>query len=234
MSLDHGQESCSGTHKTSLWWLTPHSWASLADSFTDAPVMVDVNSDIVDLDNDYDGTSRWNVDGNWLQVSSIYNLHLASRCYSKGKGDKSHRMRCTTTLKGGDTSPMWRRTSPTGEEFSTWGKRKEDVEGEGFSFSLCAAPLDRLSPHISEEWSCDRGAGAGVGVELEEELIVMQKQDEDRALLIFVLRYKEIHRDLYTNWKDRILVINTRHVKDRVGETHERRKHMKGVNTWKE
>ena len=157
MSLDHGQESCSGTHKTSLWWLTPHSWASLADSFTDAPVMVDVNSDIVDLDNDYDGMSRWNVDGNWLQVSSIYNLHLASRCYSKGKGDKSHRMRCTTTLKGGDTSPMWRRTSPTGEEFSTWGKRKEDVEGEGFSFSLCAAPLDRLSPHISEEQSCNGG-----------------------------------------------------------------------------
>jgi len=28
---------------------------------------------------------------------------------------------------------------------------------------------------------------------------VRQKQDEDRALLIFILRYKEVHRDLYTS-----------------------------------
>jgi len=64
--------------------------------------------------------------------------------------------------------------------------------------------LDRLSPRISEERSCDRGGGGvgvgvGVGVELEEEFRVRQKQDEDGALLIFVLRYEEIHRDLYTN-----------------------------------
>jgi len=80
-------------------------------------------------------------------------------------------------------------------------KRKEDVGGEGVSFSLCAAPLNRLSPRISEEWSYDRGAGVGVGVgvESEEELSVRQKQDKDGALLIFVLRYEEIHRDLHTN-----------------------------------
>jgi len=86
-------------------------------------------------------------------------------------------------------------------------KRKEDVGGEGVGFSLCAAPLDRLSPHISEERSYDGGVGVGigvgvgvgVGVESEEELRVRQKQDEDGALLIFVLRYEEIHRDLYTN-----------------------------------
>ena len=34
---------------------------------------------------------------------------------------------------------------------------------------------------------------------MEEEFRVRQKQDEDGALLIFVLRYEEIHRDLYTN-----------------------------------
>jgi len=144
-----------------------------------------------------------------------------------------------TTPKGEDASLMWRRTSPTGEEFSTWRKRKEDIGGEGISFSLCAALSDRLSPHISEQWSYNRGqrtedGGVGVGVESEEELRVRQKQDGDGALLIFILRYQEIHRDLYTNWKDSILVINTRHVKGRVGETHKRRKHMKGVNTWEE
>ena len=58
--------------------------------------------------------------------------------------------------------------------------------------------MDRLSPCILKEWSCD--GGVGVGVKSEEELRVRQKQDEDGALLIFVLRYKEeIHRDLYTN-----------------------------------
>jgi len=80
---------------------------------------------------------------------------------------------------------------------------EEDVGGEGVSFSLCAAPLDRLSPRILEEWSYDRGGGVEVGVgvevELKEELRVTQKQDEDGALLIFILRYEEIHRDLYTN-----------------------------------
>jgi len=64
-------------------------------------------------------------------------------------------------------------------------KRKEDVGGEGIGFSLCAAPLDRLSPRISEEQSYDGGggvgvgvgvgAGVGVGVESEEELRVRQK-----------------------------------------------------------
>jgi len=43
------------------------------------------------------------------------------------------------------------------------------------------------------------GVGVGVGVESEEELRVRQKQHEDGALLIFILRYEEIHRDLYTN-----------------------------------
>jgi len=60
--------------------------------------------------------------------------------------------------------------------------------------------LDRLSPCILEDQSCNRGGvGVGVGVESEEELRVRQKQGEDGALLIFILRYEEIHRDLYTN-----------------------------------
>jgi len=165
-------------------------------------------------------------------VSSTYNLCLASGCYSDKKGDKSDGRRCNSERR--------RCKSNVEEDKSYRGgvqhlkKRKEDVGGDGVSFSLCAVPLDRLSPRILEEQSYDRGGGVGVGVgvELEEELRVRQKQDEDRALLI--LRYEEIHRDLYTNWKDRILVINTRHVKGRVGETHERKKHMKRVNTWKE
>jgi len=41
-------------------------------------------------------------------------------------------------------------------------KRKEG--GEGIGFSLCAVPLDRLSPRISEEQSYDGGVGVGVGV----------------------------------------------------------------------
>ena len=112
-------------------------------------------------------------------VSSTYDLRLASGCYSNEKEDKSYR--------GG---------------VQHLKKRKEDIGGEGIGFSLCAAPLDRLSPHISEEQSYDGGGGVvgvGVGVESEEELRVRQKQDEDRALLIFILRYEEIHRDLYTN-----------------------------------
>jgi len=127
-------------------------------------------------------------------LSSTYDLCLASGCYSDKKGDKSdgrvynsERRRCKSDVE---------------EDKSYRGgvqhlkKRKEDVGGEGVSFSLCAAPLDRLSRNISEEQSCD---GGGVGVESEEELRVRQKQDEDGALLIFVLRYEEIHRDLYTN-----------------------------------
>jgi len=43
-------------------------------------------------------------------------------------------------------------------------KRKEDVGGEGIGFSLCAAPLDRLSPRISEERSYDGKVGVGVEV----------------------------------------------------------------------
>jgi len=128
-------------------------------------------------------------------MSSTYDLHLASGCYSDEKSDgrrcNSERRRCKSDIE---------------EDKSYRGgvqhlkKRKEDVGGEGVSFSLCAAPLDRLSPCISEEWSYDGGGvGVGVGVELEEELRVRQKQDEDGALLIFILRYEEIHRDLYTN-----------------------------------
>jgi len=121
-------------------------------------------------------------------VSSTYDLRLASGCYSNEKGDKSDRRRCKSDVE---------------EDRSYRGgvqhlkKRKEDVGGDGVGFSLCAVPLDRLSPCISEERSYN--GGVGVGVESEEELRVRQKQDEDRALLIFVLRYEEIHRDLYTN-----------------------------------
>jgi len=132
-------------------------------------------------------------------LSSTYNLHLASGCYSDEKGDKSDRRRCNSKRR--------RCKSNIGEDKSYRGgvqhlkKRKEDIGGEGIGFSLCAVPLDRLSPRILEERSYDGGGGVGVGVgvELEEELRVRQKQDEDGALLIFVLRYKEIHRDLYTN-----------------------------------
>jgi len=134
-------------------------------------------------------------------LSSTYDLHLASGCYSNEKGDKSNGRRCNSERR--------RCKSDVGEDKSYRGgvqhlkERKEDIGGEGIGFSLCAAPLDRLSPRILEERSCDRGGGVGVGVgvgvELEEEFRVRQKQDEDGALLIFVLRYEEIHRDLYTN-----------------------------------
>jgi len=126
-------------------------------------------------------------------VSSTYDLRLASGCYSDEKGDKSDRRRYNSERR--------RCKSEVEEDKSYRGgvqhlkKRKEDIGGEGVGFSLCAAPLDRLSPRISEERSYD----GGVGVESEEELRVRQKQDEDGALLIFVLRYEEIHRDLYTN-----------------------------------
>ena len=132
-------------------------------------------------------------------MSSTYDLHLASGCYSDEKEDKSDGRRYNSERR--------RCKSDVEEDKSYRGgvqhlkKRKEDVGGEGVSFSLCAAPLNRLSPRISEEWSYDRGAGVGVGVgvESEEELSVRQKQDKDGALLIFVLRYEEIHRDLHTN-----------------------------------
>jgi len=134
-------------------------------------------------------------------VSSTYNLRLASGCYSDEKEDKSDGRRCNSERR--------RCKSDIEEDKSYSGgvqhlkKRKEDVGGKGISFSLCAAPLDRLSPCILEERSYNRGVGAGVGVgvgvESEEEHRVRQKQDEDGALLIFILRYEEIHRDLYTN-----------------------------------
>ena len=132
-------------------------------------------------------------------MSSTYNLCLASGCYSDEKEDKSDRRRYNSERR--------RCKSDVEEDKSYRGgvqhlkKRKEDIGGEGVGFSLCAAPLDRLSPRILEEQSYDGGVGvgAGVGVESEEELRVRQKQDEDGALLIFVLRYEEIHRDLYTN-----------------------------------
>ena len=112
-------------------------------------------------------------------MSSTYDLHLASGCYSDKKGDKSDGRRCNSERR--------RCKSNVGEDKSYRGgvqhlkKRKEDIEGEGVGFSLCAAPLDRLSPRISGERSYD--GGVGVGVELEEELRVRQKQDKDRALL---------------------------------------------------
>ena len=88
-------------------------------------------------------------------LSSTYNLHLASGCYSDEKGDKSDRRRCNSKRR--------RCKSNIGEDKSYRGgvqhlkKRKEDIGGEGIGFSLCAVPLDRLSPHISEEWSYDGG-----------------------------------------------------------------------------
>ena len=126
-------------------------------------------------------------------MSSTYNLRLASGCYSDEKEDKSDGRRCNSER---------RRSKSYRGGVQHLKKRKEDVGGEGVSFSLCAVPLDRLSPRILEERSYDGGGGVvgvGVGVESEEELRVRQKQDEDGALLIFVLRYEEIHRDLYTN-----------------------------------
>jgi len=136
---------------------------------------------------------------NKRRLSSTYDLCLASGCYSDEKGDKSDGRRYNSERR--------RYKSDVEEDKSYRGgvqhlkKRKEDVGGEGVGFSLCAAPLDRLSPRILEERSYNRGVGvgAGVGVESEEELRVRQKQDEDGALLIFVLRYEEIHRGLYTN-----------------------------------
>ena len=88
-------------------------------------------------------------------VSSTYDLHLASGCYSDEKEDKSDGRRCKSDVE---------------EDKSYRGgvqhlkKRKEDVGGEGVSFSLCATPLDRLSPRILEERSYDGGVGVGVGV----------------------------------------------------------------------
>jgi len=68
-----------------------------------------------------------------MVVTSTYNLCLASGCYSDEKEDKSYR--------GG---------------VQHLKKRKEDVGGEGVGFSLCAAPLDRLSPCILKEQSYNR------------------------------------------------------------------------------
>jgi len=85
----------------------------------------------------------------WTHVSSTYNLCLASGCYSNEKEDKSDGR--------GYNSERRRCKSDIEEDKSYRGgvqhlkKRKEDVEGEGVGFSLCAAPLDRLSPCISEE-----------------------------------------------------------------------------------
>ena len=121
-------------------------------------------------------------------MSSTYDLRLASGCYSNEKEDKSDGRRYN--------SERGRCKSNVEEDKSYRGgvqhlkKRKEDVGGEGVGFSLCATPLDKLSPRISEERSYDRGGGGGggggvgVGVELEEELRVRQKQDEDGALLV--------------------------------------------------
>ena len=95
-------------------------------------------------------------------LSSTYDLCLTSGCYSDEKGDKFNKRRCNSERR--------RCKSDVGEDKSYWGgvqhlkKRKEDVGGEGVSFSLCAVPLDRLSPRILEEWSYD-----GVMMEEEEE-----------------------------------------------------------------
>jgi len=124
-------------------------------------------------------------------LSSTYNLHLSSGCYSDEKRDKSNRRRCKSDV---EEDKSYR------EGVQHLKKRKEDG-GEGVSFSLCAVPLDRLNPRILEKRSYDGGVGVGVGVgvESEEELRVRQKQHEDGALSVFILRYEEIHRDLYTN-----------------------------------
>ena len=53
----------------------------------------------------------------------------------------------------------------------------EDVGGEGIGFSLCAAPLGRLSPQISEEWRNDRQSNGGdwSGGKSEELLRIKQR-----------------------------------------------------------
>jgi len=104
------------------------------------------------------GLPAWNPD----RMSSTYDLHLASGCYSDEKGDKSNGRRYNSERR--------RCKSDVEEDKSYRGgvqhlkKRKEDVGGEGIGFSLCAAPLDRLSPCILEERSYDGGVGVGVGV----------------------------------------------------------------------
>ena len=133
------------------------------------------------------------------EVSSTYNPCLASGCYSDEKEDKSDGRRCNFKRRRCESDVEEDKSYRGGVQHLK--KRKEDVGGEGVGFSLCAVPLDRLSPCISEEQSYNGGGGVGVGVgvESEQELRVRQKQDEDGALLIFILRYKDIHRDLYTN-----------------------------------
>jgi len=130
-------------------------------------------------------------------LPSTYDLHLASGCYSDEKEDKSDGRRYNSERR--------RCKSDVEEDKSYRGgvqhlkKRKEDVGGEGVGFSLCAAPLDRLSPRILEEQSYDGGrrVGVGVGVELKEELRVRQKQDEDGALLIFTKVRGDTQRLIY-------------------------------------
>ena len=93
--------------------------------------------------------SNSNDHGQGMSLSSTYNLCLASGCYSDKKEDKSDGRRCNSKRR--------RHKSDVEEDKSYRGgvqhlkKRKEDVGGEGVGFSLCAAPLDRLSPRISEE-----------------------------------------------------------------------------------
>ena len=124
-------------------------------------------------------------------MSSTYDLCLASGCYSNEKEDKSDGRRYNSKRR--------RCKSNVEEDKSYRGgvqhlkKRKEDVGGEGVGFSLCAAPLDRLNPRISEE----RSYVGGVGVESEEELRVRQKQDEDGALLIFTKVRGDTQRLIY-------------------------------------
>jgi len=81
-------------------------------------------------------------------MSSTYNLRLASGCYSDEKEDKSDGRRCNSER---------RRSKSYRGGVQHLKKRKEDVGGEGVSFSLCAVPLDRLSPHISEEETHEKG-----------------------------------------------------------------------------
>ena len=95
-------------------------------------------------------------------MSSTYDLCLASGCYSNEKEDKSDGERYNSERR--------RCKSDVEEDKSYRGgvqhlkKRKDDIGGEGVSFSLCAAPLDRLSPCISEEQSYNGGGEVGVGV----------------------------------------------------------------------
>jgi len=69
-------------------------------------------------------------------LSSTYNLHLASGCYSDEKRDKSDRRRYNSERRRCKSDVEEDKSYREGVQHLK--KRKEDVGGEGVSFSLCA------------------------------------------------------------------------------------------------